>query len=80
METSASFEARSAPLSYPTAKERTYGSVRGAVGNHCPYRNRFSERQRGTGGSFVSVHTRVAYILAFIYAPRRVTTAVTVAR
>src|SRR5271157_5989447 len=39
METSASFEARSAPLSYPTAKERPYGSVRGAAGNRCPYRD-----------------------------------------
>ena len=29
METSASFEARSAPLPYPTVSQRTYGSVRG---------------------------------------------------
>ena len=29
METSASFEARFAPLPYPTANERSYGSVRG---------------------------------------------------
>src|SRR5271157_5892913 len=42
METSASFEARSAPLSYPTAKERPYGSVRGAAGNRCPYRDNHS--------------------------------------
>ena len=39
METSASFEARTAPLPYPTANQRTYGSVRGAVGDHCPYRD-----------------------------------------
>jgi hypothetical protein len=40
METSASFEARSAPLPYPTANERTYGSVRGVLGNQHPYRDR----------------------------------------
>jgi hypothetical protein len=40
METSASFEARSAPLPYPTANERTYGSVRGVLGNQYPYRDR----------------------------------------
>src|SRR5271157_1720322 len=39
METSASFEARSAPLSYPTAKERPYGSVRGVPCNRYPYRD-----------------------------------------
>src|SRR5271157_1090938 len=42
METSASFEARSAPLSYPTAKERPYGSVRGVPGNRYPYRDRIA--------------------------------------
>ena len=42
METSASFEARSAPLPYPTANERTYGSVRGVLGNQHPYRDPFS--------------------------------------
>ncbi len=40
METSASFAARSAPLPYPTANERTYGSVRGVLGNWYPYRDR----------------------------------------
>jgi hypothetical protein len=39
METSASFEARSAPLPYPTANERLYGSVRGVSGNWYPYRD-----------------------------------------
>ena len=39
METSASFEARSAPLPYPTANERSYGSVRGVPGNWYPYRD-----------------------------------------
>jgi hypothetical protein len=41
METSVSFEARSAPSSYPTANERTYGSVRGVPGNPYPYRDFF---------------------------------------
>jgi hypothetical protein len=40
METSASFEARSAPWSYPTANQRTQGSVRGVSGNRYPYRDR----------------------------------------
>ena len=40
METSASFEARSAPLPYPTANERTYGSARGVLGNQHPYCDR----------------------------------------
>ena len=40
METSASFEARFAPLPYPTANERTYGSVRRVLGNWYPYRDR----------------------------------------
>jgi hypothetical protein len=40
METSASFEGRSAPSSYPTANERTYGSARGVLGNPHPYRDR----------------------------------------
>jgi hypothetical protein len=39
METSASSEARSAPLSHPTANERLYGSVRGVSGNWYPYRD-----------------------------------------
>src|SRR5271157_779347 len=43
METSASFEARSAPLSYPTAKERPYGSVRGVPGNRYPYRDKMKD-------------------------------------
>jgi hypothetical protein len=43
METSASFEARSAPLPYPTANQRTYGSVRGAPGNRYPYRDRLRQ-------------------------------------
>jgi len=43
METSASFEARFAPLPYPTANERSYGSVRGVPGNWYPYRDRFTE-------------------------------------
>ena len=38
METSASFEARSAPLPYPTANQRPYGSVRGVRGDPHPYR------------------------------------------
>jgi len=42
METSASFEARSAPLPYPTANQRTYGSVRGVSGNWYPYRDRLT--------------------------------------
>ena len=46
METSASFEARSAQLSYPTANERTYGSVRGVLGNRYPYRDKIFERSR----------------------------------
>jgi len=31
-------------LSYPTAKERPYGSVRGAAGNRCPYRDKSLSR------------------------------------
>jgi len=46
METSASFEARSAPLPYPTANERSYGSVRGVPGNWYPYRDRGTIRAR----------------------------------
>ena len=38
METSVSSEARSAPLSHPTANQRPYGSARGAVSNDRPYR------------------------------------------
>jgi hypothetical protein len=45
METSASFEARYAPPSYPTAKQRTYGSVRGVSGNRYPYRDRYPLRR-----------------------------------
>ena len=41
METSASFEARSAPLPYPTVSQRTYGSVRGVPGDRYPYRDRY---------------------------------------
>jgi hypothetical protein len=43
METSASFEARSAPSSYPTANERPYGSVRGVLGNRYPYRDKMKD-------------------------------------
>ena len=46
METSASFEARSAPLPYPTANERSYGSVRGVPGNWYPYRDRLHRESR----------------------------------
>ena len=41
MATSASFEARSAPLPYPTVSQRTYGSVRGVPGDRYPYRDRY---------------------------------------
>ena len=44
METSASFEARSAPLPYPTVNQRTYGSVRGVPGDRYPYRDRYPLR------------------------------------
>src|ERR1039458_3484291 len=57
METSASFEARSAPLSHPTANARTYGSVRGVLGNQYPYR----DRQPGVPSMFDSLEVKVLY-------------------
>ncbi len=64
METSASFEARSAPLSHPTANKRTYGSVRGVPGNRYPYRDRHPWYYENNNGLIVSLRLRRALLPA----------------
>jgi hypothetical protein len=51
METPASSEGRFAPLPYPTANERPYGSVRGVSGNWYPCRDRLGGGRQGIGVS-----------------------------
>jgi hypothetical protein len=56
METSASFDARSAPSSYPTGGGRPPPVTRWARGNSRPYRDRTGARTRG-----VERHTSLAW-------------------